>query len=122
MAYDPPQHASTFSINQDLQRAARGARGAAQSLSEHTCRSPRWRAPRDTSPTMLQALVEAALHGQDQRLVARCDVGGIVTAFEDFGVYDPDMLRSTLHACLGLHLGLRLGLRLSTSISTRGGA
>ena len=80
--------------------AARGARGAAQSLSEHTCRSPRWRAPRDTSPTMLQALVEAALQGQDQRLVARCDVGGIVTAFEDFGVYDPDTLRSTLHASM----------------------
>ena len=49
---------------------------------------------------MLQALVEAALQGQDQRLVARCDVGGIVTAFEDFGVYDPDMLRSTLHASM----------------------
>ena len=45
---------------------------------------------------MLQALVEAALQGQDQRLVARCDVGGIVAAFEDFGVYDPDTLRSTL--------------------------
>ena len=49
---------------------------------------------------MLQALVEAALQGQDQRLVARCDVGGIVTAFEGFGVYDPDMLRSTLHASM----------------------
>ena len=44
---------------------------------------------------MLQALVEAALQGQDQRLVVRCDVGGIVTAFEGFGVYDPDTLRST---------------------------
>ena len=49
---------------------------------------------------MLQALVEAALQGQDQRLVTRCDVGGIVTAFEDFGVYDPDTLRSTLHASM----------------------
>jgi len=46
----------------------------------------------------LAALVGAALNGKDERLVARCNVPGILSALEGFGVYGIDDLRSSLRS------------------------
>ena len=56
----------------------------------------------------LHELFYATLHGEDERLVARCDVPAIVKAIEDYGVYSVDALRSTLDVSLAA-LQLALG-------------
>ena len=56
----------------------------------------------------LRELIDATLHGEDERLVARCDVPAIVEAIEAFGVYSVDALRSTLDVSL-VALQLALG-------------
>ena len=44
----------------------------------------------------LLAAVEATLHGKDARLVAKCDVPGIMAVFERWDVYDVDTLSALL--------------------------
>ena len=44
----------------------------------------------------LLAAVEATLHGKDARLVAKCDVPGIMAVFEHWDVYDVDTLSALL--------------------------
>ena len=44
----------------------------------------------------LLAAVEAALHGKDERLVAKCDVPGILAVFELWDIYDVDTLLANL--------------------------
>ena len=49
---------------------------------------------------MLQELVEETLQGRDARLVALCDVPGIVAALVAFGIFDLDMLAANLDTSL----------------------
>ena len=44
----------------------------------------------------LLAAIEAALHGKDERLVAKCDVPGILAVFERWDIYDVDTLSANL--------------------------
>ena len=46
-------------------------------------------------PTLLAA-VEATLLGRDERLVAKCNVPGIVAVFERWDIYDVDTLSANL--------------------------
>jgi hypothetical protein len=51
--------------------------------------------------------IEATLEGQDERLVARCDVPGILAAFVNFGIFDVATLLSSIETSpLALQLGL----------------
>jgi hypothetical protein len=51
--------------------------------------------------------VEATLEGQDERLVARCDVPGILAAFDYFGIFDVATLLSSIETSpTALQLGL----------------
>ena len=56
----------------------------------------------------LREAVEATLVGRDERLVRRCDVEGILTALDSYGIFDVDDLAlnletafSALQTCLG---------------------
>lgn len=45
----------------------------------------------------VRAIVEAALHGRDERLLARCDVVGIISVLEDdWCIFDVDTLAASL--------------------------
>ena len=46
----------------------------------------------------LRELVEATLHGRDERLVAKCNVPAILQVFERWDIYELDTLASTLTA------------------------
>lgn len=46
----------------------------------------------------LLAAVEATLRGRDERLVAKCDVPGILAVFERWGMYDVDTLQANLES------------------------
>jgi len=50
--------------------------------------------------TPLRELVEQTLCGKDARLVARCDVPGILTALDTFGIFDLDALAVNLDTSL----------------------
>ena len=49
----------------------------------------------------LRDLVEATLEGRDERLVARCDVEGILKAFEQYGICDVESLAEGLESAFG---------------------
>ena len=44
----------------------------------------------------LREVVEATLHGRDERLVAKCNVAGILQVFERWDIFDLETLASTL--------------------------
>ena len=48
----------------------------------------------------LRELVEETLRGKDERLLALCDVPGIVAALNCFGIFDLDMLAVNLETSL----------------------
>ena len=45
---------------------------------------------------VLRELVEATLHGRDERMVAKCDVAAILGVFDSWDIYDVETLSSTL--------------------------
>ena len=50
--------------------------------------------------TPLNELIEATLRGQGSRLMARCDMSGILAALDAFGIFDLGALASTLDTLL----------------------
>ena len=44
----------------------------------------------------LRELVEATLHGRDERLIAKCNVAGILQVFERWDIFELETLASTL--------------------------
>ena len=46
----------------------------------------------------LREVVEATLHGRDERLVAKCNVAAILQVFDRWDIYELDTLASTLTA------------------------
>ena len=46
----------------------------------------------------LLAAVEATLRGKDERLVAKCDVPGILAVFERWDIYDVITLQANLES------------------------
>ena len=55
----------------------------------------------------LRAAVEATLLGKDERLVAKCNVPGILTVFERWDIYDVDTLSANLASSFAeLHFDL----------------
>jgi hypothetical protein len=49
----------------------------------------------------LRDAVEATLVGRDERLVARCDVEGILSALDLYGIFDVDDLAANLETSFG---------------------
>ena len=48
--------------------------------------------------TTLLAAVKATLVGRDERLVAKCNVAGILAVFERWDIYDVDTLSASLES------------------------
>lgn len=46
----------------------------------------------------LREAVEATLLGRDERLVARCDVDGILKALDQYGIFEVDVLAENLES------------------------
>ena len=49
----------------------------------------------------LREAVEATLLGRDERLVARCDVDGILKALDQYGIFEVDVLAENLESFSG---------------------
>ena len=69
-----------------------------QDPSQRLSRRPRLGPPTTHAMPTLRAAVEAALLGKDERLVAKCDVPGILAVLERWDIYDVDTLSANLES------------------------
>ena len=49
----------------------------------------------------LRDVIDATLAGRDERLVARCSIQGILSAFDQYGIYDVNDLSANLETAFG---------------------
>jgi hypothetical protein len=67
----------------------------------------------------LRDAVEATLVGRDHRLVERCDVDGILTALDLYGIYDVEVLVENLQTSFAAMPKLNSFVAASSSLQTQ---